>query len=308
MVLGVGLAQPITTISAEPMPKGAVGIGMRSEYIHNNRFSDAQLDELGDANPGADIHSVDGVMSTSIGLAYGVSDALSLGLRLPYVRRDGVREPHHHDPGGGGNPTGVDALGDIDGMGDAIAFGQYNFYRRASAPTYASVLFGVKAPTGDHHEKSAAGERVETELQPGSGSWDGLFGLAWSRRIGRVGFDSSVLYTLNTEGSRQTDLGDLVSYNAALSYRVHGDHHHQHHIDWDLILEANGEWRQKETVAGETNHDSGGGLVYLSPGLRATPGGGWNLTLSAGLPVVKSLHGIQSEPDWRIIGSVGKAW
>ena len=303
-VLGVGIAQPVTTISAMPIPEGVLAIGLRTEFIHNDPITDSKLDRLADAAPKEDFHSVDSVSSTSLGVAWGVSDTLLLGARLPYVRRDSIREPAHHDDGDGG----IETLGDSSGWGDLVAFGQFNAYRDTDRRRYAAVLLGVKTPTGKDDVFTHDGERLDAEFQPGSGSWDLLAGLALTQPLGIFSLDTSVLYTWVNEGSQNTDLGDALSYNAALSYRLHGDHHHASHTDWDLMLELNGEWREKENIDGETNRNSGGNLVYLSPGIRANPGNGWNLSLSAGLPVFENLNGSQSEPQWRVIGSLGKGW
>jgi hypothetical protein len=64
------------------------------------------------------------------------------------------------------------------------------------------------------------GELFDAEFQPGSGSWDVLFGLAYTKRFGAWPFDANVLYMLVTEGVQNTDLGDRFLYNAAISYRL----------------------------------------------------------------------------------------
>ena len=72
----------------------------------------------------------------------------------------------------------------------------------------------------------------------------------WSRQ--RTSFDPSVLYKIATEGTQDTDLGDVFAYNAAVSYSLtpaasgHHDHdsgagHQDHnHSSLSLILELNG--------------------------------------------------------------------
>lgn len=127
-----------------------------------------------------------------------------------------------------------------------------------------------------------------------------------------------MLYTIATEGAQQTDLGDRFQYNGSLSYRVtepadEGEHSHAHAHDQvdhdhlshglavDLVLELNGEWQAEENVAGITDPNSGGNVVYLSPGLRLTSKrlSGF---VSVGMPIVSDLNGIQSEPSYRVVG------
>ena len=129
-----------------------------------------------------------------------------------------------------------------------------------------------------------------------------------------------MLYTLAGDGARDTNLGDRFQYNAAVSYRLRGgeeaehthshshkdgpaDHHHDHgpsEMAVDLVLELNGEWSDKQTEGGETDENSGGNTVYLSPGLRLSTDD-WSGYLSVGIPVVNDLNGIQAEPDWRVL-------
>ena len=297
---GPGLAGPIVTVSAVPLPKHRLAFDLRQELIRFDEFSDEQLLQF--AAEEREVHSVGWLLTPSLGLAYGLSDDLTLGLRLPFVYRQGIREVHHEE---------TETLGDPNGLGDLTAFGQYRFLHRPERALQAALLFGLQMPTGVDDRQTGEGEPFETAHQPGSGSWDPLFGLALTRQRQPVSCDVNVLYHLATEGSRKTDLGDSLLYNAALSWRLpetghshRGEDHHSH-LAWDLILEANGEYRRKEEVAGVSNPESGGNLLYLSPGARLTAEGGLTASLSVGIPVWEDLNGKQSEPEYRLLFTVG---
>jgi hypothetical protein len=116
----------------------------------------------------------------------------------------------------------VEDLGNSSGIGDLTLLGQYRFFNNKAAGLEAALLLGVKAPTGKTDNLADTGERLETEFQPGTGSWDGLFGLAVTKRFGAWALDSNVLYVLAGKGAQQTDLGDRFQYNAAISYRLAG--------------------------------------------------------------------------------------
>ncbi len=76
-------------------------------------------------------------------------------------------------------------------------------------------MFGIKASTGKTSRRSADGtELLETEFQPGSDSWDGLLGLAFTQEFGAFSFHASSVYTITSEGAQETDLGDIFSYTA----------------------------------------------------------------------------------------------
>lgn len=347
-----GTSGPILTIPGTTLNQGAINAWAAFEYISFDELSDAVLEEA--AANHEHVHSLASLESPMAGLSYGMTNRLMVSLQLPYVIRTGIREgAHHHAPapaehhdeagaeggehheagaeGGehheaGGEHqemvmTGVVDRGDSEGIGDLSILGQYRFLGQSSGPQ-ASLLFGIKTPTGATDERDDEGELFETEFQPGSGSWDGLFGLAVTQGMGRWSLDSNVLYAAATEGAEQTDLGDRFHYNAAISYRLigagnavetahehrhGGGHQHEHEANGkggfavDAALEINGEWQAKETISGETDPNSGGNVVYLSPGVRLTSNA-WSGFVSVGLPIVNDLNGEQSEAEYHLIG------
>jgi hypothetical protein len=323
-----GEAGPIVTVPATTLEQGRSSAAVVFEYLKFDSLSDAQL-----AVPGHP-HSLDTILAPSLLYSYGVTDDLTLTLRLAFVRRTDIREGHVH----GGVPE-VDQLGDAAGFGDLSLFGQYRLFRDRATQTEVAFLAGLKLPTGDTSVNTADGsERFETEFQPGSGAWEDSFGLAVTRRFGAWSLDANVLYTVAGEGAQQTDLGDRFQYNAALSYRLTGQpgglrgpmragapaeplyhrglkahaHDHEHAEEahaapkapaLDLVLELNGEWHAREVIAGITDLNSGGNVVFLSPGLRLSYDN-WSGFASVGVPVVNELNGIQAEPDWRVLTGV----
>jgi hypothetical protein len=322
MAIGAGTAGPINTESGVTISKGHWTAGVRSEYVNFDEFSDEKLIRLREEDPDADLHSVGTIHNLSAGAFYGVTDDLTVGLRLPYVRRTDVREPaggHDHTAGQRGpvtlpngteedEPLTVLDLGNADGLGDLLLFGQYRFFRRADAH-HASLILGVKTPTGDTDVKSAQGFRLETELQPGSGSWDPFFGLAYTYVRPPWTFGSNVLYTVATTGAEDTNLGDILDYNVAAAYRLGRERPHDHGAPplfaWDLVLEFNGEWRDKLNIAGDINDNSGGNLLYLSPGVRLTLAKKIALAFSFGIPIAEALNGDQVDPQYRLVTLVG---
>jgi hypothetical protein len=307
-------AGPIVTISATPLDKGRSVAGIVVEAISLDPLALEQLG--GHPHP----HSLDGIFATSLVFAHGITDDLTLSLRLPFVRRTDILDAHEG------------ALGDAAGVGDLSVLGLYRFYRNRASQTEAALLFGASLPTGDTGVISAAGVPFEAEFQPGSGALSGLLGVAFTKRFGAWSFDTNVLYQLTGEGVQDVNLGNRFQYNAAISYRItnfaspggrshlglpkpmyHGGpktKHHQHHHEephgpsgpvLDLVLELNGEWHDRQS--GEEGFHSGGNTVYLSPGLRLSTDK-WSGFVSVGVPIVNDLNGIQPEPEWRLLAGV----
>jgi hypothetical protein len=321
---GAGEAGPVITIPAEALEKGDSSAAVVFEYLKFKALSDKALTVPG--HP----HSLDAILAPSLVYAYGVTDNLTLSLRLPFITRTGLREGHVH----GGVPE-IDVLGDSAGIGDVSLLSQYRFFYDRSTQTQLALLAGLRLPTGDTGVRAASGELFETEFQPGSGAWEGSLGLAFTKRIGALSFDANVLYVLATEGAQDTKLGDRLQYNMALSYRLtgalagpghmhaglpepmyhggpkaHHGHSHAHEKEaspkgpaLDLVLELNGEWHDRQKIAGVTDPNSGGTVVFLSPGLRLSYEQ-WSGFASFGVPVISELNGLQAEPDWRLLTGI----
>ncbi len=287
---GLGQAGPVTTISASTLKKGGFNFEALAEYQEFDTFSDKKL--LRFAGSGKeDIHNAEYLFSPSIGIAYGMDDNLTVHLRVPYVFRDSISEAHHHEEG---EEPEIHQLGDAKGMGDITVFGHYLFLNQPDLQS--SLLAGLKIPTGKKSDKTDSGEQFEAEFQPGSGSWDPIIGIAVTKPLGSYSLDSNILYTFVTEGVQDTDLGDVFNYNISIARRMLIQK-----VKLDLILEANGIWRQKEKINGEKSENSGGNIILISPGVRGAINSRIMMYFTVGLPVIQDLKGEQNNLDYRTI-------
>lgn len=343
-----GSGGPINTISADTLSEGLIAASIRYEFIRLGQLSDADL--LAAAAKGTHAHSLRSIDAISISAAYGITNDFTVAVRAGGVRRSGISEPAEDMLSGGHmgmmnagdmnslmSPDGINRRGNSAGFGDVTMLGQYRFHNNAQAGTSAAVLFGFKAPTGSTNQRDAAGQLFQAEFQPGSGSWDGLFGGAFTKRTGRWSFDVSGLYYLITKGTQDTNLGDRFLFGTAVSYRLVGAtgsakeielheycmqpknqtqehclyHANHDHSDMkktpytlDLVLELNGEWHDKQRIAGIADPNSGGTTVYLSPGVRMGVDR-FSGFVSFGVPVINQHNGVQSKPDYRILTGIG---
>ena len=67
----------------------------------------------------------------------------------------------------------------------------------------------------------------------------------------------------------------------------------------DASLGLNGSWSSAQTIAGERDGNTGGNVVFLTPGLRMTVDK-WSSFVSVGIPVARQLNGIQSDPRLQV--------
>ena len=342
-----GSGGAINTISADTLSEGLIAASVRYEFIRLGKLSDADL--LAAAASGTHAHSLRSIDAISISAAYGITNDFTVAVRAGGVRRSDIREPGEDMLSGGHmgmmnssdmnslmSPDGINRRGNSAGFGDVTMLGQYRFHNNAQTGTSAAVLFGFKAPTGSTDRRDAAGELFQAEFQPGSGSWDGLFGAAFTKRTGRWSFDVSGLYYLITNGTQNTNLGDRFLFGTAVSYRLvgatgsskevelheycmqprnqlqehclyHANHDHSDMMKTpytlDLVLELNGEWHDKQKIAGISDPNSGGTTVYLSPGVRV----GFDRFsgfVSVGVPVINQHNGVLSNASDRLSRSI----
>lgn len=298
---GIGTASPIITQTGVTLPVGMWAGGVITQFTRFDSASDAKLLDLG--NTYGDVHSVKSLLIPSTFAAYGVTDNLTLGIRFAGVLRDGLRSPggHHGDE--------VIRQGNPAGFGGVSLFSQYRFFQTADNLNHLSLVVALKTASGTTHVQGlnheGERERLETHAQPSGGAWNPAVGFSYTRAMGKVSFDSNILYTVATKGAQKTDLGDLFDYNAALSYAFVGMARNNlfvgsNNAPWTGVLELNGTWQDRQTTAGISNPNSGSNIVYVSPGIRYSGGKNWNTALSIGTPIVKDISGYQTPPDYRI--------
>lgn len=309
------------------LPSGTTRVTFGYDFVRFNGISDATLTAL--AIQGVEeVHSLKTISVPSVTIGYGLTTDLTLAMRLPYLHNQDIRETDL------GPPPGVNDRGPVNGIGDASVTATYRFWHDESRGLEAALILGLKAPTGKTNDVDVSGEEFETEHQPGSGSWDGIFGASVSRELGPMTFSGNVLYGLSGEGSRDTTLGDRLSYGVAVSYRIwergdHGGglepmklggrfdgmmHHggpgheaaepheaHDHHngTTVEVSLGLNGDWLGEQDVAGELDGNTGGNVLYVTPGIKLTVDK-WAGFVNFGVPVACDLNGIQPDPDWRL--------
>ena len=344
-----GSGGPINTISADTLSEGLIAASVRYEFIRLGQLSDADLHRRRSEAARTRIRSARSTPSrfrsptaspTTSPLAFAPPASAA---RISANPAEDMLSGGHmgimnaNDMSSLMSPDGINRRGNSAGFGDVTMLGQYRFHNNAQTGTSAAVLFGFKAPTGSTSQRDNFGNLFEAEFQPGSGSWDGLFGAAFTKRTGRWSFDVSGLYYLITNGTRTP-----ISATASCSARpcriawsapparrrrselheycmqprnqlqehclYHANHDHSDMMKTpytlDLVLELNGEWHDKQRIAGIPDPNSGGTTVYLSPGVRV----GFDRFsgfVSVGVPVLNQHNGVQSKPDFRVLTGIG---
>jgi hypothetical protein len=316
---GVGSGGGQFVFGPETLDEGDGSVGFRLTYARPDQRSDEELKVL--AGQHIHAHNTEYNLNASVGVAYGITHELTLSAELPFVRRDHLREGEHSHVGGQAINE-VATLGNISGLGDMNILAKYRLTHRDEGGL--ALIAGIKVPTGSTHKHSADGERLETEHQPGTGSWDPIFGASAGTSVGPLKLSASALYQLSGKGAQHTELGDRLQAGIALSHHFgaaehhhetsenhhHGDQLDEHHEDqahatWDAFVELSGEWEGRQKVDDEIELDSGGKAVWLTPGARFNTAGGLSLGASIGVPVWQRIRASHPNNDYRVALSLG---
>jgi len=310
---GVSSGGGLSVFSPDTLDGGHWAAGLRLIYTRPEQRSDAELEALGERGIGA--HNTDYNLNGSIGVAYGINHHLTVAAELPYVRRDDLRE---------GADGGVARLGSVSGIGDLGLLAKYRLTEGERSGF--ALIGGIKMPTGSTNRRGD-GERLETEHQPGSGSWDPIVGASAGTRLGPVQLTASALYQFSSRGAQDTQLGDRLQGGIALSHRFgrkaheHGEsrnHHHGDELDehpaeprissWNAFVELAGEWEGRQEIGGATERASGGKWLYAAPGVRFNAASGWSAGAAVALPVWQRIRASHPDNRFRLMLSLGRAF
>ena len=198
-------------------------------------------------------------------LTYGITGDWSAGLELPYINQ-----------GNKGNET--------RGYGDLSVFTKYRFWRNDSLGAQESMALFAKLKTDS------------SDIDIGSGTTDGILGLAYGYE-GRKWYRwASARYRFNGENSAGFQRGDKVLLDLVGGVRLNQTGYLESDTVW--LLELNGESTQRAELNGAEQINSGGSEWFLSPGIFWTKR---NFAVKAGvqIPLASNLNGNQQATDYR---------
>jgi hypothetical protein len=293
------------------------------------RFATLKDDGQEVDNPGERVNS----SITQILLGYDVTPSLGLQLNVPVITRDFRRRR-----------DGVLAGGSESGFGDLalVAIARPFSLVGEESMVRLSLIGGLKFPTGDadrlreeseeghgHGEAARAahghaghdhgeddhddgdddhgdGDGHEEsgvhghDLALGSGSIDGIVGGTVFASWKRLFLTTAVQYAIRTEGDFSYRYANDLTWSGGPGVFALLAH------EYSLALQAlvTGEYKAKDSLAGESVGDTAITAVYLGPGVTFTWGTTLFADIAADLPVSQDNTGLQIVPDYRIRGGI----
>ena len=206
---------------------------------------------------------------------YNLRSTLQVGAAIPFVTK---------------NLESIAGSNSHSGLGDITVFvKQLLFQVDRRRETFRGALkVSVKLPTGDENDTIPLGT--------GSVDYGASAVVTWIKA--RWGFYGEVIYFHNTSDG-DIDYGNRLGYNVALGYRlIPGVYDRYPQPLLNLYLELNGSEIGRTDVDGVVNPNSGGSLLFLSPGIQYVGGRRWLTEASVQLPLVDEPNGTQLGTNW----------
>ncbi len=238
------------------------------------------------------------VVASTVQGVIGLDEDLTVSVTVPYIVKNLKTRV-------AGQRTSLNS----DGFGDIPLVAKWRFFKapELGGTTEVALLGGVKLPTGRFHERDV-GTRLPRPLQPGSGSVDGLLGVAFTRLWdgGKWLINADTVFQLNTE-AEDYRFGHRLRFDVGAQYRIHPDRYES----WDqttvnLLLELNGEYGWKDAFRGDTLDATGGLQLFASPGIQVIVSEDLLFEAGVQIPVYRDLNGPQLGVDFR--ATVGLRW
>jgi len=200
-------------------------------------------------------------------------------------------------------PGMVQKLG-FSGLGDTRLFIQYDGLYSRNSPgglTRLSGVFGLQVPTGSSRITTGAAEYTA--------------GLIFEKAVKlSYVFSADSEYTFSTANSRGISTGDSFRFDGAVARFIipkgelasnAGPWKHAYSRIFRngayFIFELNGQWQASGTLRGNSNADTGGTTLAVSPGIQYFVSNSFLAELSFPIPVVRNLSGIQPRPENSVV-------
>ena len=284
----------VSTQGGETLNEGDLALELRLDFTDFESLSDAAVArrtlKVTDDHP--HFETLDWSLLTTFFLSYGITDDLEISTSIGVYRGDDLREGEIHD-----DEVEVHNLGDVSGITDMWVNAKYRVLKGSYG--HLAPILGIKLPTGKN-DATAEGtnERLEPSLQPGTGAFDFRFGLAYTLDItSQVKVNTSASYILRTEGN-DFRVGDRIDYGIAGIWRLMEDRDQFPQVS--LIGEIDLVNNFKNEEGDHTIQNSGGTILFLSPGVAVGLNERVTLTVMPQFPVMQDLNDEQQEISFKL--------
>ena len=278
-----------------------VVIGVRWDARRYSLFSDQEMVEF--RRLGEDVHQHSKEDAYFISLGLPVTEDIDFTIMTQYNNFQGFKDNGDGQaaecfamPGNASNPLCISETKESPGWGDTLIMGRYRFYNDGTHQ-WAGVL-GLLMPTGkftnktDPNRVTGGREILGTHNQPGSGAFTVQTGVAYSGHLtDKIAVDADAILRVNGPGANNFRGGNSWQADVAVSYN--------HHARITPVIELNGIFFKKDNENNEPKKNSGGDVIYLSPGINVQLAHSVTAYGNYSYPIYQNLGGISNNEDYR---------
>jgi len=228
---------------------------------------------------------------------YGVSSRFSFAVVIPLIRQ----ERRIRSFGGG-----ID-FNSSQGLGDAAILLKYRVFDYDNTPDTDWVIgAGPKFPTGRTDFVNNSGFIMAADMQPGSGSWDGLF---WSffqqRKVWLPNLSLMAVTTVRLSGNNP-DYNQTQTYKFGNEYQFSSGINYNTYMYWpfDIFTWFRYRYQSEDLIDDNAFPGSGGEWVYIIPGINVYfhPRMSWRFSFD--IPLYRKLEGTQLTTTYRFTTAI----
>ena len=236
----------------------------------------------------------------TLGIDYSTSPDWGVNVQVPFIDRSHRTLGMASDgttpgPGGGQYDSRTESFGDVKVVGRYQGF--------VPGCSNLGVLLGLKLPTGSHTDTGTSTDPtapgsvpIDRGLQPGTGTTDAILGVFYAGSISQdLGFFTQAIFQTALYESDQYRPGEGLNLNAGLRYLGFSGFSPQIQLNFRHVLH--------DTGAQADSNNTGGTLLYFSPGVSVSVSNYVSVYGFVQVPVYQDVRGIQLAP--RVTTSVG---
>lgn len=210
---------------------------------------------------------------STLGVSYSISDELTLGLQLPWVRKR-IEDANL-------------AAQEAEGFGDADLIGWWVLHRGGEPVLrhLAGLRFGARLPTAEEIERN--GVKLDIDVQPDAGAfapnlggWYRYYRFPWLLSV-------SAVYYAYGDGHQDFSPGGAATGSVLGQYALNQS--------WALQAGLDARYAERNRFSGVMDPDSGGALAAAYAGAAARFFDELSFSAGVQLPLLDELNGAQDE-------------
>ncbi|HEY6010182.1 MAG TPA: transporter [Nitrospirota bacterium] len=242
------------------------------------------------------------MMKYTLTAGYGFSRDLKAFVSIPFIRNT-------MDMTSRGMMGWMDmTMAPVSGLGDITVMGLYRLRSdREIRPTNAVTLgLGVKTASGSSTERSASGKLVHAHMQPGTGSWDPLISVMYTRMANPFLFQADATYQYTTKNRQAYEFGNSMAINVSGKYAVVKEFNITAgltYLDVGRASDPDGRYYNPATNSSlmDDPANTGGKSLWFSPGIQLFPVKNGMIDLKYQVPVRETVNGVQLVSSYRYL-------